>query len=58
VSEDWRREVTSIFKKNKKEDPRNYRRVDLTSVPGKLMEQLTMETTSRHFKNKKENNHL
>lgn len=54
VPGDWRKaNVTSIFKKNKKEDPGNYGLVSLTLIPGAVMEQLIPETTSRHMKDKK-----
>ena len=52
--EDWKKaNVTSIFTKGKKEDPGNYMPVSLTSDPGKVIEQLILETTSRHMKDKK-----
>ena len=44
-----RANVTPVFK----EDPGNYRLVSLTLIPANLMEQLTLETISRHMKDKK-----
>jgi len=44
--------ATPVFKKSKKDDPGNYRPVSLTSVSGKMMEQLFLNTMSRHVNNK------
>lgn len=39
VSVNWREaNLTPVFKKGKKQDPRNYRSISLTSLPGKVMD--------------------
>ncbi|GAB0208090.1 mitochondrial enolase superfamily member 1 [Grus japonensis] len=45
--------VTLVFKKGKKEDPGNYKPVSLTSIPGKVMEQLILDVISKHVEEKK-----
>ncbi|PKU38775.1 rna-directed dna polymerase from mobile element jockey- hypothetical protein [Limosa lapponica baueri] len=54
VPEDWRKaKVMLVFKKDMKEDPGNYRLVNLTSIPRKVMEQLILDVISNHVEEKK-----
>ena len=48
MPEDWRTaSVTQVFRKGKKDDPGYYRPISLTSVPGKVMEQLVLDPISK-----------
>jgi len=54
VHEDCRKaSVTPVFKKVKKDDPGNYRPVSLTSILGKMMEQLILEVIIKQVEEKK-----
>ncbi|CAM5075615.1 unnamed protein product [Natator depressus] len=54
VLDDWKKaNVVPIFKKGKEEDPGNYRPVSLTSVPGKIMEQVLKESILKHLEERK-----
>jgi len=54
VTEDWRKvNVTPVFKKGKKEDSGNYRPVSLTSIPGKMMEQLILEVINKQVEERR-----
>lgn len=49
----WKRgNITLIFKKWKKEDPKNYRPASFTSGPVTIMEQIHQEIRLRHMETK------
>jgi len=51
VPEGWRiANVMPIYKKGRKEDPRNYKPVSLTSMLGKIMERFLLTALTEHVK--------
>ena len=49
VPDNWRlANVMPVYKKGWKEDPGNYRPASLTSVPGKIMEQIILSALTGH----------
>lgn len=46
--------ITPIFKKHRKEHRENFRPINLTSVPRKVLEKSFLETIPSHMKEEKE----
>ncbi|KFP90062.1 hypothetical protein N311_00777, partial [Apaloderma vittatum] len=50
VPADWKSaNITPVYTKGRKNDPGNYRPVSLTSVLGKLMEQIILSSIMQHM---------
>ena len=54
ILNDWKKgNVTPIFKKGRKDEPRNYQPISLTSVSGKIMQQILLEVMLRDLEDRK-----
>ncbi|CAM5161388.1 unnamed protein product [Natator depressus] len=54
VPDDWKKaNIVTIFKKGKKENLGNYKLVILSSVPGKIIEQVLKESILKHLEERK-----
>ncbi|PKU38361.1 rna-directed dna polymerase from mobile element hypothetical protein [Limosa lapponica baueri] len=55
VPVEWKLEnVMPTYKKSQKEDPGNYRPVNLTLVPGKVIEQIVLSAITLHIQDNQE----
>ena len=51
---DWKlQNISPLFKKGSKDDPRNYRPISLTSVPGKMLESIIADDMISHLEHNK-----
>ncbi|CAM5162260.1 unnamed protein product [Natator depressus] len=54
IPEDWKRaNIVPIYKKGNKDNPGNYRPVSLSSVLGKIMEQIIKQSICKHLEDSK-----